>query len=331
MANNIKDGGNVSFFRTNKRENTFIQVDKFHVDYDDRISWKEKGMMTYLLGKPDNWTILVKDLINRSKDGESAVYTGINSLIKCGYIERVEHRDKGKFSCIEYKISEIPSNLEGLSDDAISYLVRNRFLSEAEAQDHCRQEGLTVSRFSPCGFSARGKSSTSNNNKSNTKKIERERADDEISAISQHLENKCNGKTLAPVTPEVAEGIIKNLAVSYPQDKIVRAMDNIGSYPEKIENVYSFLDRAIKYAIAPKQQKPKVHDNQSSKQTQFTHQPPAEDLSVQIAGLRKSPMFMEEYNENADFANRVMFIQKKLKLPQEQAYVIVPELDKVEK
>jgi len=163
-------------------------------------------------------------------------------------------------------------------------------------------------------------------------KIERERADDEISAIAQHLENKCNGKTLDPVTPEVAKDIVKNLAVSYPQDKIVRAMDNIGSYPEKIENVYSFLDRAIKYAIAPKQQKPKVHDNQSSKQTQFTHQPSEDDLSVKISGLRKNQIFMEEYAEiDGDFVNRVIFIQKKLKLPQQQAYLIVPELDKIAK
>ncbi len=96
-----------TIFRTAKRENPFVQIDKTVLN-DIRLSWKAKGLLAFLLSKPDHWEINIKNLIKQSRDGKEAVYSGINELIKFGYIVRIESRNKGRFSQIEYLIYENP-------------------------------------------------------------------------------------------------------------------------------------------------------------------------------------------------------------------------------
>ena len=60
--------------------NTFLK--------DERLSWKAKGILAYLLSKPDDWQIKVVDLIKRSKDGREKVYAGIKELLNAGYLQR---------------------------------------------------------------------------------------------------------------------------------------------------------------------------------------------------------------------------------------------------
>ncbi len=96
-----------TIFRTAKRDNPYVQIDKTVLN-DVRLSWKAKGLMAFLLSKPDHWEINIRNLIKQAKDGKEAVYSGIKELIKLGYIVRVESRDKGRFSHIEYLIFENP-------------------------------------------------------------------------------------------------------------------------------------------------------------------------------------------------------------------------------
>jgi hypothetical protein len=67
-----------------RKVNNFVQIDKA-VFEDDRLSFKAKGILGYLLTKPDGWKVIVKDLCNHSTDGERAVYSGLNELRKYGY------------------------------------------------------------------------------------------------------------------------------------------------------------------------------------------------------------------------------------------------------
>ena len=96
-----------TIFRTAKRENPYAQIDKTVLN-DQRLSWKAKGLMAFLLSKPDNWEINIQNLIRQSTDGKEAVYSGINELINFGYIVRVESRNQGRFARIEYLIYENP-------------------------------------------------------------------------------------------------------------------------------------------------------------------------------------------------------------------------------
>ncbi len=51
------------------------------------ISFKAKGIMAYLLSKPDNWKLYIKDLINHSKDGRDSIYAGLKELKNAGFLK----------------------------------------------------------------------------------------------------------------------------------------------------------------------------------------------------------------------------------------------------
>ena len=69
-----------------KRENPFVQIDN-SIFIDNRISFKAKGILGYLLSKPDNWTVRVKDLYNHTTEGYMSIRSGMEELILAGYME----------------------------------------------------------------------------------------------------------------------------------------------------------------------------------------------------------------------------------------------------
>lgn len=81
---------------------------------DDRLSWEARGLLVYLLSKPDKWTVQVRDLINRTKNaigksaGKDKVYSIINELRAAGYIYREFKREGGSFVGVDYEVSETP-------------------------------------------------------------------------------------------------------------------------------------------------------------------------------------------------------------------------------
>ena len=93
------------------RENPYVQVLKNFLG-DDRISWKAKGLFSYLLSKPENWVVRENDLIKQSTDGRDSIRAGVEELIKYGYVVKVERREKGKFVGMEWILHESPQAVE---------------------------------------------------------------------------------------------------------------------------------------------------------------------------------------------------------------------------
>jgi hypothetical protein len=104
--------------RVNKRENPFAQIDRRPIN-DNRLSWKARGILTYLLEKPNDWEVRISDLVNRSDtDGITAVKGGMAELRKFGYATIIRERnEKGHITGSGYIIHEVPVNreLENLS------------------------------------------------------------------------------------------------------------------------------------------------------------------------------------------------------------------------
>jgi hypothetical protein len=93
------------------KDNPFVMIDN-RVFLDENLSWKAKGILGYLLSRPDDWKIIVGDLIKHSTDGKTSVYSGLDELLKYGYIERRERRSKeGQFMPTEYVIHEKPNRV----------------------------------------------------------------------------------------------------------------------------------------------------------------------------------------------------------------------------
>jgi len=104
----MKKNEKEAIVRTRKnRENPYVMVDKFGIN-DERLSWKAKGILVYLLSKPDDWTVRVGDLVNHAKDGRDSVLTGLKELQTYGYVSKKYIRENGKFSGIEYIVYERP-------------------------------------------------------------------------------------------------------------------------------------------------------------------------------------------------------------------------------
>lgn len=76
---------------------------------DNRLSWKAKGLLTYLLSKPNGWEVRIGDLIKQSTDGEDSVRAGLNELKDAGYINWEQRRDAaGHITGYEYTVYERP-------------------------------------------------------------------------------------------------------------------------------------------------------------------------------------------------------------------------------
>jgi len=113
----MKKNEREAIVRTRKnRENPYVMVDKFGIN-DERLSWKSKGILVYLLSKPDDWTVRVSDLVNHAKDGRDSVLTGLRELENLGYVSREYIRESGKFRGLEYIIYERPqpADMNGFS------------------------------------------------------------------------------------------------------------------------------------------------------------------------------------------------------------------------
>ena len=93
--------------RIKKRENPYAQIDKTAI-YDARLSFKARGILCYLLSKPDNWKVDIDDLIRQSIDGRDSIYAGLKELRGTGYAELVNaFDDQGRLLGKEYIIHEV--------------------------------------------------------------------------------------------------------------------------------------------------------------------------------------------------------------------------------
>ena len=98
-----------SIIRVQKdKDNPFVMMDKRPIE-NAALSWKAKGILAYLLSRPDDWVINMTDLQRRSIDGESSVRSGVKELESAGYITRaVERDDHGKITKHIFTVFEKP-------------------------------------------------------------------------------------------------------------------------------------------------------------------------------------------------------------------------------
>lgn len=71
------------------------------------LSYEARGLIAYLLSKPDDWEIMIEDLCQEC--GRGRVYRIIKDLLGAQYLQRIYHRDElGKIVYVEYVVHEQP-------------------------------------------------------------------------------------------------------------------------------------------------------------------------------------------------------------------------------
>jgi hypothetical protein len=97
------------FRKPKNAANPYVRVDKAFLN-DNRLSFRAKGIMAYLLSKPDNWELNTQELQNASKEGRDAVRAAVKELISLGYVRYEKKRVNGKFTHV-YTVHEDPAEI----------------------------------------------------------------------------------------------------------------------------------------------------------------------------------------------------------------------------
>lgn len=80
-----------------------------HVFEDSRLSMEARWLLSYLLSKPDNWTVVIGDIIKKGNCGRDKARKMIAELVEFGYAEREQVREDGKFGSSVLVIFDEPS------------------------------------------------------------------------------------------------------------------------------------------------------------------------------------------------------------------------------
>jgi hypothetical protein len=98
----------MAIVRTPKSKN-YAVIDN-RVLTDRRLSWRARGVMGYLLSKPDGWEVMKQNLINESPDGRKIVEATLRELESYGYIEHGEQPrgEGGRFDAVATIVHEEP-------------------------------------------------------------------------------------------------------------------------------------------------------------------------------------------------------------------------------
>lgn len=94
-----------------RRRHRFVILDQRAVE-DTRLSWAARGLLAYLLSRPDDWKIYIGDLRKRGDLGRDGIYKLLKELRTASYVRFERARDAGgRIRGGTYFVQEIPESL----------------------------------------------------------------------------------------------------------------------------------------------------------------------------------------------------------------------------
>ncbi|MCC8015496.1 MAG: helix-turn-helix domain-containing protein [Eubacterium sp.] len=74
-----------------EKTHNYTVMSNYHL-FDKRLSFKAKGLLSFMLSVPDTWEYSVKGLAAMAKDGVASVSAALKELENCGYVSRRQIR-----------------------------------------------------------------------------------------------------------------------------------------------------------------------------------------------------------------------------------------------
>jgi hypothetical protein len=105
------------------RRAKYLTMDRRAVN-DSRLSFRARGVLAWLLDKPDGWRAAADQIANGAPEGRDAIRTVLRELEECGYLVRRKHRSSTGTWATEHVLFEHPDlAASGEDDDATSDVV----------------------------------------------------------------------------------------------------------------------------------------------------------------------------------------------------------------
>ncbi|MFU1798193.1 hypothetical protein ACM1RC_30355 [Paenibacillus azoreducens] len=77
---------------------------------DERLSFKARGLLAYMLSKPDNFRFYLDELVKHTTEKKDSIRTGMKELEQLGYVHRYPVKnERGKIMSWELDLYESPS------------------------------------------------------------------------------------------------------------------------------------------------------------------------------------------------------------------------------
>lgn len=91
------------------KNNNYVVMNRTALN-DNRLSWKAKGIMAYLLSMPDDWVFYMDELVTHAADGRDSFRSGFKELKDAGYVERRAIKDEQTKKIISWEtiVHEVP-------------------------------------------------------------------------------------------------------------------------------------------------------------------------------------------------------------------------------
>lgn len=120
----------MSIVRVAKRDNfTVLRNEALN---DERLSFRARGVLAWLLSKPPEWTADSVAISGHGTEGRDAVRAAMKELETCGYLRREkQHLENGQFVSVSWVYeAPAPGNPASVDQASVDQAVSNKELSE---------------------------------------------------------------------------------------------------------------------------------------------------------------------------------------------------------
>jgi hypothetical protein len=102
------EGRDSTIFRVvHDKNNPYVIINKAAME-NPALSFKAKGILAYLMSRPDGWEVSVADLVNRGIDGKASIRAGLQELEEAGHMRRYASRKQGRITGWHIEVYELP-------------------------------------------------------------------------------------------------------------------------------------------------------------------------------------------------------------------------------
>ena len=92
----------------NKQTKDFCTLPNALLQYK-LLSYRHRGLLCYLLSKPENWAVRLTDMITDS-DRDRSVRAALHELLEARYLKWEPYREGNKIRHWEYSVYDKPQN-----------------------------------------------------------------------------------------------------------------------------------------------------------------------------------------------------------------------------